>query len=127
RLAASLAEAHVHGAELDWKALFPGSRTTVDLPTYPFQHQHYWLTDDGEVPDGTPLSVVADVEARFWEAVEREDLAELAAELEVAGGSAAAELGAVLPVLSSWRKQRRERSTIDGWRYRVTWKPLPSG
>ncbi|WP_159049667.1 hypothetical protein, partial [Streptomyces sp. NRRL WC-3618] len=33
----------------------------------------------------------------------------------------------VLPVLSSWRKQRRERSTIDGWRYRVTWKPLPSG
>ncbi|MFD9076138.1 type I polyketide synthase, partial [Streptomyces lasiicapitis] len=43
RLATSLAEAHVHGAELDWNALHPGSRTRVDLPTYPFQHQHYWL------------------------------------------------------------------------------------
>ncbi|MFE9122402.1 type I polyketide synthase [Streptomyces sp. NPDC007172] len=127
RLVASLAEAHVHGAELDWSALFPGARTPVDLPTYPFQRQHYWLTDDDEVPDGTPLSVVDEVEARFWEAVEREDLAELAAELEVADGSTAAELGAVLPVLSSWRRQRRERSTLDGWRYRVIWKPLPSG
>ncbi|WP_190120654.1 type I polyketide synthase, partial [Streptomyces flavofungini] len=126
RLAASLAEAHVRGAELDWKALFPGAGTVVDLPTYAFQRQHYWLTDDGGVPDGTPLSVVADVEARFWEAVEREDLEELAAELELAGDNAA-ELGAVLPVLSSWRRQRRERSTLDGWRYRVTWKPLPTG
>ncbi|KOV67284.1 hypothetical protein ADL01_24730, partial [Streptomyces sp. NRRL WC-3618] len=115
----------VHGAELDWKALFPGARTTVDLPTYAFQRQHYW-PDHSASPDTTPTAV-DEVEARFWEAVEREDLAELAAELEVADGSAAAELGAVLPVLSSWRKQRRERSTIDGWRYRVTWKPLPSG
>ncbi|WP_053741920.1 type I polyketide synthase [Streptomyces sp. NRRL WC-3618] len=42
RLAASFAEAHTHGAELDWKALFPGARTTVDLPTYAFQRQRYW-------------------------------------------------------------------------------------
>ncbi|WJV44909.1 type I polyketide synthase [Streptomyces flavofungini] len=125
RLAASLAEAHVHGAELDWKALFPGAGTIVDLPTYAFQRQHYWLTDDG-VADGTPLSAVADVEAKFWEAVEREDLEELAAELEMADENAA-ELGAILPVLSSWRRQRRERSTLDGWRYRVTWKPLAGG
>ncbi|WP_240045134.1 type I polyketide synthase [Streptomyces alboflavus] len=125
RFAASLAEAHVRGAELDWKALFPGAGTVVDLPTYAFQRQHYWLTDDG-VPDGTPLSAVADVEAKFWEAVEREDLAELAAELEMADENAA-ELGAILPVLSSWRRQRRERSTLDGWRYRVTWKPLAGG
>ncbi|MFD0417100.1 type I polyketide synthase [Streptomyces sp. NPDC127108] len=125
RLAASLAEAHVRGAELDWKALFPGAGTVVDLPTYAFQRQHYWLTDDG-VPDGTPLSAVADVEAKFWEAVEREDLEELAAELEMADENAA-ELGAILPVLSSWRRQRRERSTLDGWRYHVTWKPLAAG
>ena len=76
----------------------------------------------------TPSAVVAtdEVEARFWEAVEREDLEELAAELDVAEGSAA-ELGAVLPVLSSWRRQRRERSTLDRWRYQVNWKPLPGG
>ncbi|WP_204327967.1 type I polyketide synthase [Streptomyces aureoverticillatus] len=125
RLLTSMAEAHTHGVELDWKALFPGTRTTLDLPTYAFQRQHYW-PDHSASPDTAP-GAVDEVEARFWEAVEREDLEGLTAELEVADGSASAELGAVLPVLSSWRKQRRERSTLDGWRYRVTWKPLPSG
>ncbi|MEV0503964.1 beta-ketoacyl synthase N-terminal-like domain-containing protein, partial [Streptomyces spectabilis] len=42
RLTASLAEAHTYGAELDWKALVPGARTLVDLPTYPFQRERYW-------------------------------------------------------------------------------------
>ncbi|MEU7688624.1 type I polyketide synthase, partial [Streptomyces spectabilis] len=42
RLTASLAEAHTYGAELDWKALVPGERTLVDLPTYPFQRERYW-------------------------------------------------------------------------------------
>ncbi|MFD9076410.1 type I polyketide synthase, partial [Streptomyces lasiicapitis] len=130
RLAASFAEAHTHGAELDWKALFPGARTTVDLPTYAFQRRHYWLVSpeqEAGAPGAEPALAVDEVEARFWEAVEREDLEGLAAELEVADDSASAELGAVLPVLSSWRRQRRERSTLDGWRYRVTWKPLASG
>ncbi|MFE9462047.1 type I polyketide synthase, partial [Streptomyces californicus] len=32
----------VQGHPVDWASLFPQART-VDLPTYPFQHQHYWL------------------------------------------------------------------------------------
>ncbi|MFF9898021.1 type I polyketide synthase [Streptomyces longispororuber] len=124
RLAASFAQAHAHGAELDWKAFYPGAGTVVDLPTYAFQRQHYWLTEE-QAPGGRTAPAADEVEARFWEAVEREDLAELTAELEIAEDSAA-ELGAVLPVLSSWRRQRRERSTLDGWRYRVTWKPQPA-
>ncbi|WP_461088055.1 SDR family NAD(P)-dependent oxidoreductase, partial [Streptomyces deserti] len=120
RLMASLAEAHVHGVELDWKALFPGART-VDLPTYAFQRGHYWPELSDSNHDLTPT--VDEVEARFWEAVEREDLEQLAAELSVEE-DAAQELGAVLPVLSAWRRQRREKSVVDGWRYRVVWKPL---
>ena len=42
-LAAALARLHVHGLSLDWRALYP-TATPVDLPTYPFTHQHYWLT-----------------------------------------------------------------------------------
>ncbi|MFD0417095.1 SDR family NAD(P)-dependent oxidoreductase [Streptomyces sp. NPDC127108] len=42
RLYTALAEAHVHGAELDWRALLPGGRTVVDLPTYAFQRQRFW-------------------------------------------------------------------------------------
>ncbi|WP_420710057.1 hypothetical protein [Streptomyces sp. NRRL B-1347] len=100
---ASVAEAYAQGADLDWRALVPG--TLVDLPTYAFQHQHYWLVSPEAEPGAEPAVAVDEVEARFWEAVEREDLEQLAAELEVADGSAA-ELGAVLPVLSSWRWRR---------------------
>ncbi|MFE9122401.1 type I polyketide synthase [Streptomyces sp. NPDC007172] len=126
RLMEAIAEAHVYGVELDWKALFPGARAPVDLPTYAFQREHFWLAD-GRTPGSAPAPAQDEVEARFWEAVEREDLKELATELEVADGSASAGLGAVLPALSSWRRQRRERSTLDGWRYRVIWKPLANG
>ncbi|WP_406289348.1 type I polyketide synthase [Embleya sp. NBC_00896] len=38
----SLARLHVHGGAVDWGALF-GSRRRVDLPTYAFRRQRYWL------------------------------------------------------------------------------------
>ena len=42
RFTRSLAEAHVVGAEVDWPGLFVGARR-VDLPTYAFQRQRFWL------------------------------------------------------------------------------------
>ncbi|WP_456243466.1 type I polyketide synthase [Streptomyces mesophilus] len=41
-LLGALAELHVRGASVDFAAVF-GKRRRVDLPTYAFQHQHYWL------------------------------------------------------------------------------------
>nr|WP_308401698.1 SDR family NAD(P)-dependent oxidoreductase [Streptomyces roseoverticillatus] len=38
----ALAELHVHGISPDWQALFPGARR-VDLPTYAFQYERFWL------------------------------------------------------------------------------------
>ncbi|MGW4890050.1 type I polyketide synthase, partial [Streptomyces murinus] len=110
----ALAELHAHGASPDWGALFPGARR-VDLPTYAFQQQRYWL----ETPEAETVAVDA-VDADFWASVEREDAESLAATLELSPG----ELDVVVPKLSAWRRRRREQSAVDGRRYQLTWQPL---
>ncbi|MBI0292987.1 SDR family NAD(P)-dependent oxidoreductase, partial [Streptomyces sp. PRKS01-29] len=119
-LTTALAELHVHGTTVDWERLFAGrGARKVELPTYAFQRQLYWLEDSGRAPGG---SAADSVDARFWEAVEREDLETLAETLEVDREGSLSEL---LPALSSYRRQQRDRATVDGWRYRVSWKPVP--
>src|ERR1035441_9024589 len=41
RLLAALATTHAHGTAVNWAATLTPGRT-ITLPTYPFQHQHYW-------------------------------------------------------------------------------------
>lgn len=51
----SLAQLHVRGGSVDWDALF-GARRRVDLPTYAFRRQRYWLAS---APTATAPEVAA--------------------------------------------------------------------
>ncbi|MCD9141059.1 SDR family NAD(P)-dependent oxidoreductase [Streptomyces albireticuli] len=132
RFLLSAAEAFTYGVPVDWTTVLPGARR-VELPTYAFQRKHYWVESTGGVPSarrdraGEPTG--ATVDARFWEAVEREDLEELARTLEPRANGTAdkvrSSLEALMPALSSLRKSRRDESLVDSWRYRIAWRPAP--
>ncbi|MBE1502215.1 acyl transferase domain-containing protein/D-arabinose 1-dehydrogenase-like Zn-dependent alcohol dehydrogenase [Amycolatopsis lexingtonensis] len=106
----ALARLHVNGVDLDWESLYAGSAgRAVALPTYPFEHQRYWLE-----PARPPAATDADAE--FWAVVENGDLArDLAVDEDLAD--------AIQPALQAWRTRHREASTLESWRYRVTWRP----
>ncbi|WP_218053876.1 type I polyketide synthase [Streptomyces rhizosphaericus] len=59
RVLTSLAEAYVRGVPVDWTALLGDipAHVAVDLPTYAFQHQHYWLGRRGESVDAAALGL----------------------------------------------------------------------
>ncbi|MFI2620343.1 SDR family NAD(P)-dependent oxidoreductase [Streptomyces sp. NPDC018584] len=52
RFQAALAEAHVHGVAVDWRAVLGdgGFADPVDLPTYPFDHERFWLLPEAAGP-----------------------------------------------------------------------------
>ncbi|MFJ9822671.1 SDR family NAD(P)-dependent oxidoreductase, partial [Streptomyces sp. NPDC101151] len=111
---------------VDWGQVFAGAGASrVELPTYAFQRRRYWLEDAAQAQTGSAAVDTTALDGEFWEAVERGDLDSLATTLDVDGSDERSSLSAVLPTLSSWHRQRRTRATLDGWRYRVAWQPLP--
>ncbi|MEU3731093.1 SDR family NAD(P)-dependent oxidoreductase [Streptomyces sp. NPDC033538] len=61
RLLASMAELFVRGVTVDWSGVLPAGAASarLDLPTYAFDHQHYWLQTAGSVTDAVSLGQVA--------------------------------------------------------------------
>ncbi|UAL71813.1 SDR family NAD(P)-dependent oxidoreductase [Streptomyces angustmyceticus] len=116
---ALLAAAHLHvrGLGAGPAALYGTGARRVELPTYAFQRRRYWLEPAGPQ---TGAEAARTVDDQFWAAVEHADPGELAERLHLAGD---APLSEVLPALSSWRDQQRERTVADGWEYRVVWRP----
>ncbi|MCI3934401.1 type I polyketide synthase [Streptomyces sp. AN091965] len=56
RLLTSMAELFVRGVAVDWRGVLPVTGAPrVELPTYAFDHQHYWLTPGAEPTDAASL------------------------------------------------------------------------
>ncbi|WP_131732486.1 type I polyketide synthase [Actinomadura formosensis] len=57
RLLTSMAELFVRGVTLDWSGVLPRVPGPVDLPTYAFDHRHYWLHPAGAATDAPSLGL----------------------------------------------------------------------
>ncbi|MBA0052498.1 SDR family NAD(P)-dependent oxidoreductase [Streptomyces sp. AJS327] len=107
----------VSGLSVDWSVFFEGrGARRVELPTYAFQHQNYWLEGADPSTDATGTE-----DAQFWAAVENGDLSALSGSLEASEDAALRE---ALPALASWRRRHREQSAVEALHYGVSWKPL---
>ncbi|TCK24498.1 type I polyketide synthase [Pseudonocardia endophytica] len=106
RVLTSLAEAHVHGARVDWTEAFDGAHAPVTLPTYAFQRTDFW-------PEPKPVTVAGE-DSAFWELVQDPDA--FAETLGIREG-----LDTVLPALSAWRSGSQARARMNALRHRVDW------
>ncbi|MEU5839536.1 type I polyketide synthase [Streptomyces diacarni] len=136
RFALSLGAAYVAGAPVDWpRAVHPQVRAAfVDLPTYAFQRQRYWLDAPrqsayftspaaAQAPDAAGEGDGAAAQRRFWDAVVSGDVEALLGELPLVNGQVDSLLD-VLPALADWRETSREDAALDRWRHRVVWEPV---
>ncbi|MER5432230.1 type I polyketide synthase [Streptomyces sp. NPDC002588] len=116
RFLTALAEAYVRGVEVHWGEAFAGlDARRVDLPTYPFQRQRYWLPSGAQAP----------ADDAFWTAVDSGDAEVLGRTLSLDADDDSESLRTVMSVLSAYRRHISEASAVDSWRYRIAWRPMP--
>jgi len=111
-LATALATLHVSGSPVDWKRWYGERGPHVPLPTYPFQHERYWLHE----PFG-PRTAPAAADEAFWDAVDVSDPRAAGVALALPEKDTTA-LEAVLPALAAWRRRHE-------WWHRFGWLMLP--
>ncbi|SDK91432.1 Phosphopantetheine attachment site, partial [Actinopolyspora mzabensis] len=125
RLRQAAAELFAHGIPIDWDTVYAGTNTqTVDLPTYAFQHQHYWLDVTPSAPNGASNGTGV-VEEPLWEAVRAHEVDTVADMLEIPE-QRHEDLAALLPHLARWRTRRAAGAELANWLYEEQWISVPS-
>jgi malonyl CoA-acyl carrier protein transacylase len=108
------------GAEVDWVGFDkPYARRRSQIPTYPFQRQHYWVNlpkpeQKNATPDLTHLV--------------QGDTQKLIKQLETTGNLSNDELKLLPKLVNLLLKQHQQQQTIastQDWLYEIEWQPKP--
>ena len=132
----SLAKLYVRGVPVDWSAFDQDySRRRVDLPTYPFQRQRYWVERNGQQKNSSHSAQPSDGAASGG-CVEQAQKAiallnkdsQLVQQLEQTGAFSQEEvklLPKLLEVLTQQHQQQIQADSIKDWFYEVEWQSSP--
>ncbi len=113
----AVADAYVLGHLPEFAAFRQTHARKIDLPTYPFEHRHYWFRDISQRPD-EQLPLAARTEAvRLLEDGRIEELATL-----LDGASGDYQTLNVLTKLAAQHNQQRATQSITDDRYEIRWE-----
>ncbi len=115
-LLASLSELYVRGVRVDWQGFdhdYP-QRHKVILPTYPFQRQRYWVTDDIPSPSDLSQQTLPNFQTVVEHLQTSQDLS--AEELSL--------LPKLMQTLTQHQQDLQRLTRIQQMLYQVEWQPL---
>ncbi len=129
QLLQSLGALYMRGAQVDWSSFdrdYP--RRRLQLPTYPFQRQRYWVefSENGHTKAGDLSQEAA--KTAIINLLSQGDTQQLAKHLETAGELSEDELKLLpklLEVLVKQNQQQLTAATIKDWLYEIEWQLKP--
>lgn len=126
----SLATLYVRGAEVDWPAFDRHyARCRLQLPTYPFQRQRYWVEFADKNAELNSESVAEEAaRTAIANLLNQGNTQQLAQELETVGELTEDEikfLPKLLELLVKQNQQQLTAASIKDWLYEIEWQIKP--
>ncbi|MGJ6127019.1 SDR family NAD(P)-dependent oxidoreductase [Mycolicibacterium sp. Y3] len=121
QIAEALANAYVAGHVPDFGALLQQPARKLDLPTYPFQHRHYWFRDKQVQPAAKTDSARTEA-VRLLEDGRIDELAAL-----LGGSNGGQTVTDVLNKLATQHNRQRSAQSISDARYEISWQKAAGG
>ncbi|MBD2103367.1 type I polyketide synthase [Leptolyngbya sp. FACHB-261] len=135
----SLGALYVRGAAVDWASLDQDApRRRLQLPTYPFQRQRYWVefAENGQAttsPTTQNSGQDSGIQTPIMNLIKQGDTQQLAQQLETTGELSELELKALPKLLELLIKQNQQQLTtasvkeaLKDWLYEIEWQAKPS-
>ncbi len=123
----SLGSLYVQGATVNWATLDQrSSRRRLQLPTYPFQRQRYWVEFPEQAAAEIEKSFSPSAQTRITELLNQgqvQPLAQLLTQTKTLSNQELEVLPKLLQLLVKQNQQQQTATRLKDWLYKIEWQP----